>query len=318
MSGSLGILFHSAETILAFVLIGVLGYHLAKIGWFGPGVSLMFSRLLAKIIIPINLFHNIRTAMTREEFIANSGSIAVPLLSILLAAGAGWALARAANLPRGRRGLFITCFSVSNTINIGLPINTELFGDAALPAILMYYMANTIVFWTLGNYLLAADSKTREPVPVLSVTTVKRIFSPSFLAFLFGSAVLLAGIPVPLPLGNAMKHVGGMMMPLSTMCIGIAIFETGIRNIRLDREILLMCLGRFVAGPLILAGLLKLAPVPELTYKVFMIQASLPPPTTVALLTIFYRTDPKYASVSISFATLCAIVTVPVYMMILS
>ncbi len=312
-----GILFHSAETVFTFVLIGALGYHLAKIGWFNRDASALFSRLLAKVVIPVSLFHNIMTAMTREEFLANAGSILVPLASIVLALGVGWAVAVLAKVPRGRRNIFIVCFGVSNTINIGLPINTALFGDGALPAILMYYMANTIAFWTICNCLLSADSKTREPAPVLSLTTVKRMFSPSFLAFIFGSALLLAGVPVPAALGNAMKHVGSIMMPLSTMCVGVAIFETGIRNIRVDRELVLLCLGRFAAAPAILAALLHFAPAPELTYRVFMIQGSLPPPMAVALLTIFYRTEPEYASVTISFATLCAIVTVPAYMLIL-
>ena len=316
--GNLETLLHSVETIFTFFLIGVLGYYLAKIGWFTAESSAMFSQLLTKIVIPVNLFYNIQIAMTRREFIANSGSMLIPILSIVIAIGVGWLVARAARLPRSHRSIFITAFACSNTINIGLPINTALFGDTALPAILIYYMANTIVFWTFGNYLLASDSKTREPAPVLSMTTAKRVFSPAFLAFVVGALFLLAGIPLPATLGNAMKYVGNMVTPVSTMCIGIAIFETGFKNIKVDREILLLCLGRFVISPLILVGLLYLMPVPELTYKVFLIQASLPPMSSIALLAIFYQTDTKFASVAVSFTTLCALVTVPIYMQILS
>ena len=314
---SLGIFFHSAETILTFLLVGILGYHLAKIGWFNSDASTMFSRLLTKIVIPCNLFCNIQASMTKQDLIGNAGMILVALVSVLLALGVGWLVAGLAKLPRSHRAIFIANFACSNTINIGLPVNSALFGDAALPPILMYYMANTIAFWVICSPMLAADSETREAAPVLSLTTVKSVFSPPLLAFIFGTAFLFAGISMPKTIGNAMGIVADLVTPVSIMCIGISIYETGIKNIRLDREILLLCAGRFVASPLILAGLLHFLPAPELTYKVFIIQSSLPPPASVALLAIYYQTDAKYASVSISFTTLCALVTVPIYMMIL-
>lgn len=314
---TLDIFLHSSETIVTFLLIGVLGYYLAKRGWFDGDSSVMLSRLLAKIIIPLNLLYNIETSMTREIFLANASSIPMPVLAQILSIGAGWVVATLVKVPQRHKSIFIVTFACSSTMNIGLPINLALFGDTAITAILMYYMSNTIIFWTIGNSMLAADSPVQKQVPMLSLPGVKRMFSPSLMAGVIGAGMLLAGISLPGVIENAMKHVGNMVTPVSTMCIGIAIFETGWKNIKLTREVGLLCLGRFIIAPVILAVLLWFSPVEALTYKVFMIQASLPPPPTVALLAIFYKTDAEYASVSISFATLCALVTVPVYMMLL-
>lgn len=318
MAINTGVFWHALETITTFFLIGYLGFYLAKKGWFSDESSNLLSRLLTRVVIPLNLVYSIRTALTKEEFLANIGSALMPFLSIVLSLGIAWLLARWAKVERRHRSIFITAFSCSNTINIGLPINLALFGEVSLPAVLIYYMANTVLFWSVGNYLLASDSDAIAPAPLLSRQTAKRILSPAIIAFLIGVALLLLDIRIPVVLGNAAKYLGGMTTGLATMCIGISIFETGIRNIKLNREVLLICLGRFVISPLLLLGLLYWMPVQTISRNVYIIQSSLPPMTSIVLLAMYYKTDEKFASVAVSFATLCSIVTVPVFMVLLA
>ena len=42
---------------------------------------------------------------------------------------------------------------------IGLPVNLALFGDEALPFVLLYFFANTVFFWTVGNYSISHDKE---------------------------------------------------------------------------------------------------------------------------------------------------------------
>jgi len=62
------------------------------------------------------------------------------------------------NVRKDRRGTFASMFSLSNTIFIGLPVNLMLFGDSSLSYALLYYIANTILFWTIGVYGIARDA----------------------------------------------------------------------------------------------------------------------------------------------------------------
>ena len=69
----------------------------------------------------------------------------------------------------GRRGVFINTIVNANTIFIGLPLNVALFGDAAMPYFLVYYVLNTVSTWAFGVFLIA-----RDPLPGQSAAPQKK------------------------------------------------------------------------------------------------------------------------------------------------
>lgn len=308
----------AVECVVSFFLIGLLGYWLTKKRWFSAESSAMLTRLVTVVVIPVNLFYNINVSTTKADFLPILHYMLIPAASILIVMLAALLFTRCVAMQASHRNIFITASACSNTINIGLPINLALFGTESLPAILIYYMGNTVVFWTLGHYLLASDAQDLPKAPVFSLTTGKRMLSPPICGFLAGLLLLLLNIKIPPMLGIAGGQIAGMTTPLSIICIGIAIYQTGLRNIRVTRDVGLIALGRFVVSPLVIVGLLHFFPVPEMMRNVFIIQSSLPPMSNIALLAIKYRSDSGFAAVSVSFGTLCALVTVPLFMVILT
>lgn len=307
---------HGLESIVTFFLIGWLGYWLTRRGWFGDESSSMLSRLVAQVTIPLNLIYYLNTATTKEHFLPILPYVLLPTLSILVTMGIGALTAGMLRVSEAHRGVFISAYACSNTINIGLPLNLALFGTESLPAILVYYMGNTIVFWTIGNYLVASCGSP-EPVPLVSRQTLSRAFPPPIIAFFAGLALLLLDVRIPSVFADACRHVGGMTTPLAIICIGIAICQTGLSNLRVDRELAAISFGRFVVSPLVLLGFMCFFPVPDLMRKVFIIQSSLPPMSSIALLAIHYKTDSRFAAVAVSLTTLTAPITVPVFMMLI-
>lgn len=308
----------AVESVVSFFLIGLLGYHLTKKGWFTYESGIMLSRLVTVVIIPVALFHNVNTNTTQEHFLPILHYMFIPSAAILATMLLSGLVVKAFGMTRSHRSIFITASACSNTINIGLPINLALFGTEALPGVLVYYMGNTIVFWTVGNYLLASDAEGGLQAPLVSFESVKRIFSPAILAFLAGLALLMADVKMPPFLSIATGQLAGMTTPLSIICIGIAIYQAGLRNIRLSRDVGLIALGRFVVSPLVLLAVMHFFPVPPLMRNVFIIQASLPPMTNIALLAINYKSDASFASIAISFCTLCALATIPIFMVLIT
>lgn len=318
MSFDIQVLVRAVECVTAFFLIGLLGYWLSKKGWFSQESASMLTRLVTSIVIPINLLYTINTSTNQEQFLPLLHYMLLPAAAILIVMALAAGLAKAVGMERSHRNIFITAASCSNTINIGLPINLALFGTDSLPAILIYYMGNTVVFWTIGNCMLASDAGPEARCPVVSLETVRRIFSPPLLAFLIGLALLIVNVKIPPLLTIAGGQVAGMTTPLSIICIGIAIWQTGLKNIRFSRDVCLIALGRFVVSPAILLCILHFFPVPELMRNVFIIQCSLPPMSNIALLAMRYKADAGFASIAISLCTLCALVTVPIFMVLLN
>jgi predicted permease len=308
----------AVESVASFFLIGLLAYWLTKRRWFTDESSTMLSRLLICVILPVGMFYNINVSTTREHFLSLLPYALLSIASVLATMLLAIAVARLLRMARSRRNIFAASCACSNTIYIGLPVNLALFGTESLPAILLYYMGNTIVFWTLGNYLLASDAADGVKTPVFSVATARRIFSPPILGFAAGLLLLTLNVKIPPLIGIAGSQLAGMITPLSIICIGIAMHRTGLANIRLTRDVALVALGRFVVSPLILLGMLYFFPVPELMRNVFIIQSSLPPVASITILAIQYKADAGFAAVSVSFGTLCALVTVPAFMALLT
>lgn len=307
---------HAIESVLSLAAVGFLGYVLAGRGWFTDGSTILLARLVTVVTLPIYLFYTIRTSFTHDELIRLASGSLLPFFSIVLTLAASLAAARLLRVPSQRRGPFCCAFSFSNTIFIGLPVNLALFGPQAVPSVLLYYFGNTVLFWTVGNSMIAASGEG-ERAPLCSKTTLKNIFSPPLIGFILGVTALLLYIPFPPFLERAAQSVGSLTTPLVLICLGVTLRGMALRAIRPDRELVCVLFGRFILCPLLIYALTALFPVPDLMRKVFVIQASLPTIASLSVLAAHYRTDSAYGAVLTATTTLASLVTIPVFMMLL-
>ncbi len=306
-------IFHAVESVLTFLIIGCIGYCLARRHWFSRESNVLFAKLIMTVALPPYLIYNITTVMTRDELIHLAYGLVVPFLSIVFAMFLSFGANRLFNIPVSRRGIVSNGFSFSNTIYIGLPVNLALFGEKALPFVMIYYFANTSLFWTVGNYLLAIDVPGDDR-PTFSLATLKKIISPPTFSCFIGLALVMLEIRLPEFLANTARFLGGMTTPLVILSIGVAIQELGFSRIRLNRELLLIMAARFIISPLAVVLLSFVFPMPELMFKVFIIQSSLPAMSSLAMLAVYYRNDAEFAAVTVSATTMMAIVTIPAFM----
>ena len=79
----------------------------------------------------------------------------------------------------------------SNTIFIGLPINLAIFGEKAVPYVLLYYIVNTSFFWTIGVFEIAKDSAIRKQATLSfhPLIFLKKLFTPALLGFMIGERI---------------------------------------------------------------------------------------------------------------------------------
>lgn len=314
----LAVMQQSVESVLSLFLIGLVGYILDKKGWFGEESKTMFPRLLTFITLPPYMIHNVMKTFSRDELIHLIYGSAVPAASITITFLIGHLLSKFMKKPEGRRGIFTVGIFTSNTIYIGLPLNIALFGEEAIPYVLLYFFANTTFFWTLGNYLLSLDGDRPRQEKIFSSATLKRIFSPPFLAFALGVVMVMLNFRLPVFLMDAAGYVGGLTSPLAIFFIGIVLAGVKISQIKLDRDVLMLLFGRFVVSPASIILLTRLVDLPPLMTKVFIIQAALPVVTSAVILSAYYRSDSQYASVVVSLSTLLTMIVIPLIMVIIS
>ena len=309
------IFFNTIESILSIVLIIITGYIFTNKGWFDEKTGKVFSRIITNIALPAYMIWNLMSTFSKELLLDLGPGLIVPFTSMLVCMIVGYAVSKILHIAPNHQGTFRSMFSLSNSVFIGLPVNLALFGERSMPFVLLYYIANTTLFWTVGVNGISNDGMSGQgKIPVKEV--LRKIFSPPLLGFIIAIVLIMLGFSLPHFILDTCKYLGNLTTPLSMLFIGIAIYGVKLKNIKLSKDMIAIILGRFIVAPLIVIGVTYVIPLPILMKKVFIIQAALPVMTLTAVVAKSYQADAEYAAVITAVTTIASIITIPFYMLI--
>ncbi len=308
----MNIVLHSLNGILTVMLMMAAGFIMDRRKWFTEDDVTLISRLVNNVCLPTYMIANLTARFTREDLFSMGDGIAVPVISMLLGYLAAKILVRVIGIPEGRRGVFACCVAFSSVIFQGLPLGIALFGEDAVPYIMIYYMANTTLFWTIGMHEIAGDAG--EEIPWLGKKSLKAIMTPPLMGFFAGIILVLCDIRLPEPLFKSFSYIGSMTSPLAMIFIGIGLSRTDWKGIKIDRQLVTSILGRFLVCPLLLIVLLPFFDIPDMMGKVFIICATMPGLTNLSILSKVYGGDYKYGAMLVATSTVCSAVVIPFYM----
>lgn len=305
------------QSVFSVIVMIVLGFFLAKRKWFEGNSSALISRLVVSVALPAYMISNLMSSYDKAKLLSMLPGLPIPFLAMLGSFLVASGLAVVLRVPRGRRGTFASMFSLANAVFIGLPVNLLLFGDEALPFALLYYIANTTVFWTLGTYCIASDGAIRSgraKPPLVSTAGLKRILSPPLLGFIAAMLMIMAGISLPKSIMDLCKYLGNMTTPLSMLFVGIVISRIELKKMRFGLDIAFVLAGRFLVTPLLIFLLMRGRDLPLLMKQVFLITSAMPAMTQTPILAEAYGADAEYAGIGTSLTTVLSMITIPVYM----
>lgn len=324
-------IFTSLSGVFSCMIMIGLGYYLTRIGWFDQNISKLFSKMAMVITIPLYMVSSMIKSYTKEDLLQLGIAVTMPFVTMLICWGIGIVASFLFNVPQHRRGAFQAMFFVANTAFIGFPVNIALFGDQALPIAVMYYLVQSILFWTIGAYGLGVDGArmvglnadgTAGAVPagpaIFSMTTLKKILSPPLIGAIVAILLILGGIKLPKFAMSTCQYLGGMTTPLAMLFIGIAIFLANLRSVRLTRDMVVLLVARFLIAPAVVLAAVHFVPVPELMKKVFVIEASMPVMTQVSIAAKAYGADANYVAVMTAVTTVLAMITIPTYFLLVT
>lgn len=295
------------------LILIVLGYLLAAAGWLRPGSGKIIAKIVTQVALPAYMVVTVSSKFTASQLLALLPQLRYPLISMALLGILAFIMMHLLHVDKSRAGLFCSMFLNSNTVFIGLPVNLALFGDKSLPYVLVYYMANTTVFWTIGVYLIQHDGPHGGQFDLKQ--TLGKIFSPPLLGFIVGIILVLTEIKLPEFLMADLNYVGSLTIPGSMFFIGITIYEAGLRRaVTFDKDLLGVLAGRFIFAPVIMGFLLWHAPVSPLMRSIFIIQSCMPVMTNAPVVAKLYDADTEFAAVGVASSTVLAMLVIPLVM----
>lgn len=300
--------------IIVIFLLMFLGYWLSYKKWFSNRTADVFSKLVLNFSLPFSMFLNITANFSRDEFLSLFSGMVIPLLSMLVTLLFTFLYRKIFRITETRQGTFSTMVTCSNTIFIGLPINLAIFGEISIPFVLLYYIINTTIFWTIGIYLIATDSPQIEEARISfhPLVALKKIFSPALIGFIIGLIWMLLSLRVPVIVNSFGTYLADLTTPLSMLSIGIMVYFNGVKNLKMNKDILGVLIGRFIVSPLIVWLIGQWITVPTLMLQVFIIQSAMPVQNSVPILARNYHADEEFSASSMGYSVLLYMLYIPI------
>ncbi len=317
------VVMNALQSVLSIIIMASIGYFLSRKKWLDEKTTNLFSKIIVNISLPAVMIYNLMTSFDKSELLQTLGGVIVPFLGVLITYVISVALAKILKIREDRRGIFCALFTFANTIFIGLPVNVALFGEASIPYVTLYYIANTTIFWTIGIYGIRKDGEMGQKQltdnKLFSLSTFKRIFSPILASYVLSIILILLEISLPKFILDTTRYMGNLTTPLSMLIIGTIIYSINLDDLKFDKDMLVITLGRFIITPLFVFLMLRFFPVVQpLMAKVFLLEAAMPAMTTIVIVGQAYNADHQYATVKITTTILISLFIIPIYMYLMS
>ena len=306
------------NTVSVLLLMMGIGFFVAGKDWFKKNNgSTVLSKLVVNIIIPLNLLHKVVTAYSSpKELLELVEGLPVPFLSLGTMFFISYLATKIAKINPLRRGVYMNASAMSNTVLVGIAVIEPLLGAETAPYCLIFYMENTVFFWTLGTYLIRKDGG--DDSKLFSLANLKKILSaPPFVAFLIGLFLVFTGIKVPFIIEDTLSRIASTATPLSMVFIGSIIRSVPIKEYKLSREFVLVFLSRFLISPLVMTALCLVMPIPVLMKQTFFLMSCMPVMTQCGIMSKEYEADYKFASLMVASTTAACMLLVPLYIYLL-
>jgi predicted permease len=311
------VILNALQGVLSILIMIIIGYFLTYKKLFDESTSKLFSKLVVNLSLPCLIISDLTSTFTKQMLSGTYKGIILAFVVILVTYFLGYLFSLLLKVSSKRRGIFCALFAFSNTVFIGLPVNLALFGNSSLPYVLLYYLGNTTLFWTLGLYVIKRSVNSKED-KVSLFQNIKKLCSPPLIAIFFALLFIVFEIKLPEFILSTCKYIGGLTTPLSLMFIGIVMFSVNFRDIHFDKETSVLIFGKLLLSPLLVYLILGFLSFPTLEKNVFIIQSSLPVMTQIAITAKRYDSDFEFATIMVTLTTILSMVLIPIIMYLIS
>lgn len=291
----------------------LLGVYSAKLPWFGREGMNFLSKFVLDIAIPLYLFYNVtRTYSHPRELLPLLYNLCYPVTITLIGMFIGFLMTRLLGIKPPQRGIFINAVSLSNVVVMGMPVVVSLFGNEVIPAAMVYYTSNTVMYWIVGVWLLRLDVGGGKKMGAWkTIRTV--LLSRPLIGFMCGVAWVIFNEPLPAFASRTLGMLSSAVTPLAMIFIGSVIRHSDFRKISHLRELAFIIGYRLFAVPVITAMLCRAFPIDLTMKKVFFILANMPAMAQLPIMAKEVEGDYELASMATAMTTAISMAAVPFY-----
>jgi predicted permease len=295
----LNIFYGSLITIAAMIL---LGFILGKKAWVDEHVNKKLINLLLMVAMPCALFNAFPDVFQMDSlqllFWGLGSGALVFMVMILLSK-----ILFFRKFSRKNYFEYQFAFVFNNAVFLGYPLISTIFGANGLIAYAGFVLVFNLMLFSYGVMLIEKKFDIRH--------VGRALVNPNIIAVLLGALVFVFSLKLPQPLTSTINYVGGIMTPLSLICIGYMLSRAQLSQVFRNRKIVLACLAQLILAPLTAFGVMKLIGAPDSVLMVIVLIQALPTATTLGLFAEKYDRDTENASGLVVVSTILSAITLP-------
>ena len=211
----------------------------------------------------------------------------------------------------------------SNTLQLGVPVVTALFGSTGLAILIALISLQALVLLTIGTVLvesgLARDRKEQSGAVLKAAgSTLRRtLVHPVVLPVLLGLAYNATRLPIPGPLDDVLTTLAQAVVPVSLVTIGLSLRQHGVAGS--VRPAVALSAGKLLGQPaVVFAVAYGLVGLRGLPLTIAVLCAGLPIGSNVLLFAQRYRSSEEETTAAIVASTITFLATGTLWLLLLS
>ena len=304
----------------SLVLVTLIGYVAARVGFLTSEVRPRLSALIFNVTLPCTILASVGEVDSSAgvEQIIWSFVLGTALFFVMLVAAALACLALRA--PRDERPLYLFMGVLTNTGFIGFAVLESLFGGGSVFLGSIFIAVSNVFLYSIGVGVLTSGGEKNDEKNVASVRSfrmagvLKNVLNVPMVASVIALVVFFSNVSLPGPVAQAVDMVGGATSPLAMMLVGLAIAEADLLRVLGNGRLWGFSAIRFLLVPA--ACYLLLAPVvPDpLSLGVFIVMLAMPTGSMAAAIASTYGRPGELLSQGTIVSTIASFAIVPVLM----
>lgn len=302
----------AVSSVGVFLLLAVPGFIFTKKKILTSRQVEGISSVLVNFLWPAMVVDAMAQARADAELVRQAGQSALwGLIIIVLGVLCAWIWLKVGKIGNEPGGILLFAAAFANTGLIGMPLIRLLLGEKMLVLASMVELVNDVLIFSVGILLIQTGcGKPRQ-------AALRGLLSPGLAGVAIGFLLFATGWKLPAFAGEALSMAADATAPMVLFLVGAQLGEGDLRALVRDGRAWLLTALRLVVVPAaVLALWLIFAGELTAVGQTILLLAAMPAGSCCAMFTRQYGGDWGLATRCVMLSTLCAVVTVPLWLLV--
>lgn len=302
----------AVSSVGVFLLLAVPGFIFTKKKILTSRQVEGISSVLVNFLWPAMVVDAMAQARADAELVRQAGQSALwGLIIIVLGVLCAWIWLKVGKIGNEPGGILLFAAAFANTGLIGMPLIRLLLGEKMLFLASMVELVNDVLIFSVGILLIQTGcGKPRQ-------AALRGLLSPGLAGVAIGFLLFATRWELPAFAGEALSMAADATAPMVLFLVGAQLGEGDLKALVRDGRAWLLTALRLVVVPAaVLALWLIFAGELTAVGQTILLLAAMPAGSCCAMFTRQYGGDWGLATRCVMLSTLCAVVTVPLWLLV--